>query len=229
MRAQPRRSKARAYLLLSRVSNLPTVWTNVLAGTIAARAAVDAAAFTAIATGVSLMYVGGMFLNDGFDAAFDARHRPDRPIPNGDVARGEALTVGAGLLLAGTAIASSSLSQAAWAGALALAILLYDVTHKWTRAAVLAMGACRGLIYLIAGAGAPLAAALVLTIYVIGITGVARLVGQRAGLLMPILVAGISIVDAAVILASGGTVALAVGASLGFALTLLLQRVVPGT
>jgi hypothetical protein len=38
-----RRPRWRAYLLLSRVSNLPTVWTNVLAGCLSCRPASTAA------------------------------------------------------------------------------------------------------------------------------------------------------------------------------------------
>ena len=101
------------------------------------------------------------------------------------------------------------------------------------------MGLCRGLVYMTAGAIAPwsaalwsrpiVAAALVLTAYVVTLTGVARIVGQRAGMIVPVLVAGISIVDAGVIVATGGTPALALVAAMGFIFTLALQRLVPGT
>src|SRR6185503_3914202 len=124
------------------------------------------------------------------------------------------------------------------ASLLALAIITYDVIHKRTRAGVLVMGLCRGLVYLVAAASAtamafvpgPLvAAALVMTAYVVALTGIARLVGQRAGVLMPLLVAGISLVDAVVILAVGGSPTRALVAAAGFVLTLAAQRVVPGT
>ena len=34
---------------------------------------------------LSLFYVGGMYLNDAFDAQFDAQHRLERPIPSGAI------------------------------------------------------------------------------------------------------------------------------------------------
>ena len=46
-----RRSRPYAYLLLARFSNLPTVWTNVLAGTIASGAAFVKADAARIARG----------------------------------------------------------------------------------------------------------------------------------------------------------------------------------
>jgi 4-hydroxybenzoate polyprenyltransferase len=79
------RPRWRAYLLLSRVSNLPTVWSNVLAGCVLVAPIVPWPVFYRIATGVSLLYTSGMFLNDAFDYESDALARPDRPLPAGDV------------------------------------------------------------------------------------------------------------------------------------------------
>ena len=58
-------------LRLGRVSNLPTVWTNVIAAT--AIAGVDplsgrsGSVLLAVLLAMTLFYVGGMFLNDAFD------------------------------------------------------------------------------------------------------------------------------------------------------------------
>src|SRR4029079_5217114 len=79
------RSRPRAYVMLARFSNLPTIWTNVLAGTMVAGAALIAADFATLALAISAFYTAGVFLNDAFDREFDARLRPDRPIPAGDV------------------------------------------------------------------------------------------------------------------------------------------------
>ena len=49
---------------------------------------------------LSLFYVGGMFLNDAFDREFDARSRPDRPIPSGQIS--------------GTSVFGFGLSDAGW-------------------------------------------------------------------------------------------------------------------
>ena len=70
-------------LRLGRVSNLPTVWTNALAGLVLAGGWLDPAPLLLLFLAVSLAYVGGMFLNDAFDAEVDAVRRPERPIPSG--------------------------------------------------------------------------------------------------------------------------------------------------
>jgi 4-hydroxybenzoate polyprenyltransferase len=233
-----RRSRARAFLLLSRVSNLPTVWSNVLAGWIAAngRTGEPAALLVAIAIAASLMYTGGMFLNDAFDARFDAEHRPDRPVPAGDVSRLEAITFGVLLLAIGALLVAvvGGPRPFTWALLLAAAIVFYDYHHKGFRLGPIVMGLCRGLVYCIAGSiVAPLptavvVAAVLLTAYTASLTLVAKQVGQRAGVVVPLLVAGISLVDAVVIVWGGGG-PLALAGVVCFALTLALQRVVPGT
>ncbi|MEC9483719.1 MAG: UbiA family prenyltransferase, partial [Halomonas sp.] len=47
---------------------------------------------------LSLFYVGGMYLNDAFDAVIDSHERADRPIPRGEVTRGVVFTLGFGML-----------------------------------------------------------------------------------------------------------------------------------
>src|SRR6185369_11144617 len=117
----PSVSRARAYLQLGRVSNLPTVWTNVLAGIVLAGAVPPAGVVARMALALSLFYVGGMFLNDAFDRAVDARERPERPIPSGAVAAVEVFAGGFGLLGAGIALVAW---QAAARGALFSALAL---------------------------------------------------------------------------------------------------------
>jgi hypothetical protein len=96
------------------------------------------------------------------------------------------------------------------------------------------MGACRGLVYCI---GASLAAtvtvaaavgAAVMVTYVASVTVVAKMVGPSARWLVPLLIAGISLVDASVILVVSSSPVLALAAASGFGLTLFLQRWVPG-
>ena len=61
-------------LRLGRMSNLPTVWTNVIAGSvIAGGGSPDQLAL--IVSAMTAFYVGGMYLNDFFDRAVDARER----------------------------------------------------------------------------------------------------------------------------------------------------------
>ena len=72
-------------LRLSRISNLPTVWSNVLVGALLAGGSLADRRLPLLMLALSLFYTGGMFLNDAFDRDFDAKHRPERPIPAGEV------------------------------------------------------------------------------------------------------------------------------------------------
>lgn len=229
-----RRSKARAYLLLARPSNLPTVWTNVAAAFIVGGAPPDA--FPAAAVAVSLFYCAGMFFNDVADAGFDAAARSDRPIVRDEVSRAEAVIVGGFLMLGGLLLLTLLPYPApamAWSLALIAAILYYDFNHKGKAYGPLVMGLCRALVYGVAAAGAVgmvgtdvMAAAAVMWLYVIALTQVAKTTGR--GYLVPWLIAGICIVDAIVILMAGAPILAALAAA-GFPLTLALQRIVPGT
>ncbi|HYD65141.1 UbiA family prenyltransferase [Azospirillum sp.] len=150
--------RPRAALVLGRVSNLPTVLSNALAGIALtgiglAGAAWPPAVLIGAAAALALLYVGGMYLNDAFDAEVDARERPARPIPRGDAARGAVFAAGFALVGAGVALAAVPGPAALLCGALlAGAILLYDAVHKHTAAAPAIMGLCRLLAYLTAAA-----------------------------------------------------------------------------
>ena len=179
-------------LLLGRVSNLPTVWTNTLAGVVLAGAggATFGPGFAVLLLAFSLFYVGGMFLNDAFDAKFDATTRPERPIPRGVVSARQVYRWGFGMMAAAIALlAWVGLRFAPRVGAapaiagllLAATITLYDWNHKKNVFSPVVMGLCRVLV--LVGAGlcvtaappAPLwtAAALMLC-YLIGLTYVAK-------------------------------------------------------
>src|SRR5438552_1050327 len=71
----------RTYLELCRASNLPTVWTNVLAAVVLSGAAVLSVPALLAMVSLSLMYVGGMTLNDVLDVDEDRARKPSRPIP----------------------------------------------------------------------------------------------------------------------------------------------------
>jgi 4-hydroxybenzoate polyprenyltransferase len=187
-----------------------------------------------LAVAASLFYTGGMLLNDAFDLPYDQLSRPERPIPRGDVGRVEAFVAGAVCLAAGEALLTSGLAR--WLGAaLAAAILMYDWSHKKNPVAPVVMGACRALVYAVAGAAAGsvptavIAGAAVMWVYVSGLTVVARLAGPNARWLVPLLIAGISLVDAGfIVIVAPSAWPLAAVAALGFPLTMFLQRWVPG-
>jgi 4-hydroxybenzoate polyprenyltransferase len=168
---------------------LPTVWTNVLAGTVLAGATVELATSLRLMLAISLFYVGGMFLNDAFDRRIDARERPERPIPSGAISAVEVFFVGFSLLGIGltglvwnAAARSESLLPSVESGAiLAVLVILYDAWHKENPLSPVVMGLCRAGVYITAGlaAGGSLTRELVvgasvLAAYVVGLTFVAR-------------------------------------------------------
>jgi 4-hydroxybenzoate polyprenyltransferase len=182
--------RLRTYLRLGRVSNLPTVWTNVIAGALLAGGTAAPHAFVPLWIALSLFYVAGMFLNDAFDRQFDARARPDRPIPAGEIAAAEVFGWGYAMMAVGVLIlavqayapgGSGTLWPAICAVLLAGAIVLYDAWHKTNPASPLLMGSCRALVYATAGlaAGGRLSGELVvgatmLLSYVAGLTYAAK-------------------------------------------------------
>jgi 4-hydroxybenzoate polyprenyltransferase len=172
----------RTALRLGRVSNLPTVWTNVLAGAVLAGAAGFGAELALLLSAFTLFYTGGMFLNDAFDAAIDARERPERPIPSGAVTRRAVFGWGYAQMAAGVALLALLGLAPALAGlTLAAAISYYDWNHKTNPLSPVVMGLCRVLIYAGAGLAYTLAlpdalwiGAALLLCYLIGLTYVAK-------------------------------------------------------
>src|SRR3954451_19544484 len=142
----------RTALRLGRVSNLPTVWTNVLAGIALAGGDPTLGRAAPLALAVSLFYVAGMFLNDAFDVRWDKVHRPERPIPAGEVDVITVFTAGFGLMAAGLLLLAFCPGSTVSAGfALCVCIVIYDATHKANPLAPVVMGLCRVLVYVIGG------------------------------------------------------------------------------
>jgi 4-hydroxybenzoate polyprenyltransferase len=172
-------------LLLGRVSNLPTVWTNTLAGVTLAGTPVGAGRLALLALAFSLLYTGGMYLNDAFDREIDAQERPERPIPSGRVRAGSVFAIGFGLLAAGVlavAWTPGAGRGSVWAALLLAAVITaYDAWHKANPLSPVVMGLCRVLVYAtaalaVSGQVGPAVAggALALLAYLIGLTYVAK-------------------------------------------------------
>ena len=151
---------------LSRVSNLPTVWTNCLAAWTINQAlekivgqtpewhqpsSFDWGVFGWLLLGTSFVYAGGCILNDAFDQIFDQTYNPDRPIPSGQIKSSTVWIVGimflliGGLLLLGLSSCSLPLVFC-----LIAAVLLYDWLHKKWIGSVWIMGSCRTFLWLVA-------------------------------------------------------------------------------
>src|SRR5437868_13702822 len=78
----------RTLLVLGRASNLPTVWSNCLAGWLISGGG-SLSSLILLSVGASCLYIGGMYLNDAFDVEFDTLNRKERPIPSGAISVGD--------------------------------------------------------------------------------------------------------------------------------------------
>ncbi len=145
--------RLRAWIELARLSNAPTVVSNALTGAAIGLSSTGTAPgfgpVVSASSGMVLLYVAGMFLNDAADAAIDRAERPGRPIPSGRISRRAAWIAGAGCLVAGIALcAPAGAASMTLAAILAVAIVIYDLVHSATAASIVLLGLCRALVYL---------------------------------------------------------------------------------
>ncbi|MCX8226649.1 MAG: UbiA family prenyltransferase [Sulfitobacter sp.] len=222
------------FLKLGRVSNLPTVWTNAVAGAVLAG---NPSLPTILVVGIALtlFYTGGMWLNDAFDAEIDAQERKNRPIPMGEIAVGTVFVAGYAMLAAGILIAFSFGVMAGLAGiALAAAVVLYDWLHKRTVLSPVIMGVTRFFCYILAAlavakiTGPVVFGALGLAAYIVGLTYAAKQEAyDRLDRAWPLVVLVIPLIYA-LTQANGNTPALVIWAGLVvvvlIALRLLFRR-----
>ncbi|HNQ89407.1 MAG TPA: UbiA family prenyltransferase [Verrucomicrobiota bacterium] len=171
----------RALFVLGRFPSLPTVWSNGLAAWLLAGDGPPGRLLWLL-LGTSLLHVGGMYLNDYFDEAHDRAFRKDRPIPSGRIPAATVGRLGGLWLLMGTVVLLTLAATHAWLTlALAGTILACDALHKATVLAPLLIGACRFLLYLVAGSAAAdgingllLWCAIAMACYVAGTATLAR-------------------------------------------------------
>lgn len=169
------------FLRLGRMSNLPTIFSNVLVG-LALAGQANSPALLLLLPAVALFYLAGMFLNDAFDQDIDAIERPERPIPSGEISA--AAVFGAGFSMMGIGLAllfPLGFAAVAIGFLLCGCIVFYNRHHKKNALAPLLMGLCRGLVYLLAASGfsgnmpaTAFTAALLITAYVAGLTYTAK-------------------------------------------------------
>jgi UbiA prenyltransferase family protein len=171
----------RAWLILARASNLPTVWSNCVAAYWLGGWG-SSATLLILCIAASLLYTGGMFLNDVCDVVFDRQYKPERPIIGGRVRRHVVATAALGLLLAGVSLlAAISIRTLLFGAVLALVIVTYDLVHKRISWAPVLMAACRFLLYMTAASAGhagvtprALGFATGLGLYIIGLSYLAR-------------------------------------------------------
>jgi len=186
---------------------LPTVWSNCLAGWWLAGGG-PWWRFVLVCCAMSLLYSGGMFLNDAFDAGFDRQNRRSRPIPSRAIAERDVWRWGFCLLGAGAAgLLWMGPTAAVLTVLLSGTILFYNLVHKVAEASPVLMGICRLLVYLLAACAARdgvtgyvLWCGLALASYVMGLSWLARRETWRGPapywpaifLAAPLLLAGLS-------------------------------------
>lgn len=144
----------RTWLVLGRISNLPTVWSNCLAGWWLGGAG-NEESLPFLFAGATLLYLGGVCLNDAFDARFDKKHRRTRPIPSGAVGLQTVWNCGFGCLAVGVVcLFWLGTTTGALGLVLALCILGYDAIHRALPLSTTLLGMCRLLLYLVAASTA---------------------------------------------------------------------------
>ena len=177
-------------MTLGRVSNLPTVWTNMLASIVLVGGNVTDPRTIPIVIALSLFYIGGMFLNDAYDAEIDTKERSERPIPSGQISKNVVFILGFGMLAVGLMLLlwigrSFPYSTGIWPViggiGLVLTIIAYNRNHKGNSISPVIMGFCRVFVYITTGLcfsitlGQPIfvGSALILS-YLIGLTYIAK-------------------------------------------------------
>ncbi len=177
----PASSYLRTLLILGRVSNLPTVWSNCLAGWLLGGGG-EVERLVWLCAGATALYLGGMYLNDAFDAQFDQQHRCERPIPSGAIQVETVWKWGLGWLFLGLiTLCFFGRTTAIFAALLAGSVLVYDAVHKIFAFSPVLMAACRFFLILVAASaaqdgvtGLSLWTALVLAAYIVGLSYLAR-------------------------------------------------------
>lgn len=183
------RSYLRTLLVLGRASNLPTVWSNCLAGWVLGEGG-HFSGFVLLCLGATCLYTGGMFLNDAFDVEFDRQHRSERPIPSGAISLGEVWGFGIGWLVLGAVLlAFFGVSTAILTILLVISILVYDAVHKLIDVSPFLMALCRFFLFLVAASasdmgitGLAIWTSFALALYIVGLSYVAKSESTRGPL-----------------------------------------------
>ncbi len=139
----------RALLATARIANVPSVVSNVVYGAVMLNLlSNDSISFPYKAAFAScLLYIGGNFLNDWHDTAWDCQHRPERALPSG-LFRINTYLIIAGLLFSTSLCIGFSVNPSVGLllCALTFLVILYTIIHKKHRLGVWVMGSCRAML-----------------------------------------------------------------------------------
>jgi 4-hydroxybenzoate polyprenyltransferase len=186
--------RLRVYAQLVRLPNVFTALADIgMAGLVSGALPAAWLAVLVLCTTSVCLYCGGMVWNDYFDVEQDRRERPFRPIPSGRITRREAGALGS-LLLCGGLVGAGLATRLVGSGAPLLiaslligVVVLYDGWLKRTWGGPLGMGTCRFLNVLLGLTAAPhpewgrsFYLALVVGVYIVGVTWFARTEAQTS-------------------------------------------------
>ncbi|MDO8343460.1 MAG: UbiA family prenyltransferase [Cellvibrio sp.] len=237
--------KIKPFLALCRISNLPTVWMNVLTTMVLIDLAIPNTVqwcwLPVLALALSAFYCGGMVLNDLCDYQWDKQHQPYRPLVTGSVSVKTAVIIASVLFLTGfviVALAPFKLAGLLAAAALFVTIAVYDLFHKKTAASIAVMGLARALVFVVVLMALTaqwlhwvLIAAALQFAYTLLLTFVARYEHMRGkpynGPVIPRMIAGMAIVDGTLLAIVAAPLWLLAGIALAV-LTRFGQRYVRG-
>jgi 4-hydroxybenzoate polyprenyltransferase len=208
------------YAQLVRLPNTFTVLADIALGALATGLILSRwYVFLCLLMASTLLYWSGMIWNDYFDVTQDRKERPNRPLACGNVSMRIAFLLASGcmvvaLVMAGLAdllsayAANASIQFRSFpiAALLVIAIFMYDGVFKATFAGPILMGTCRFLNILlglsILGAWAPpwgWLVALVIGIYIAGVTWFARTEARTSS--QPMLIAAAIVMLVSLLLA----------------------------
>lgn len=180
------RKYLRTLLVLGRVSNVPTVWSNCVAGWFLSGGG-SLGSLLLLCLAATSLYVGGMYLNDAFDVEFDTHNRKERPIPSGAISLGDVWGYGLSYLALGLVL-SLFFNSATFllSVLLVISILIYDSVHKAVTFSPIIMASCRFFLLLVAASvgkngvtGLAVWSAFALAFYIVGLSYVARSESNR--------------------------------------------------
>ncbi len=171
------------HLALARISNSPTVVSNVLAGAALGGGLSQPGTVLVLAVALVLFYTAGMVLNDLFDYEHDIEMQPERPLAAGRVSKDAALTVTVALFgVGGFLLAFMGMASLVCGVILVGLIVLYDAWHKTNPLSPLLMASTRVMVYVTAfvAFSSPISASIILwslllALYIIGLTYLAKM------------------------------------------------------
>ena len=143
----PIHKKLLILIKLARASNIPTVWSNVIAAYFLSGSN-NYRELSLSLIGSSFLYASGMYLNDWFDADFDSKNAKHRPLPMGEIKKVTVLIYSIlGFVIGTTCLMMAALSTTPWALLLVTLIVWYNADHKQNNTSPFIMASCRFTLY----------------------------------------------------------------------------------